>query len=103
MVQVLPPLLETWSWAPAARLPAVSVAVVWLVGVVSGPRGSISPLHAVHRGEVGRLVGAAAVRFEAPGVVLSRFADRVFGAYMMKAKQKMKIEVNRESLQRAVS
>ncbi len=28
---------------------------------------------------------------------------RFFGAYMTKAKQKMKIEVNRESLQKAVS
>ena len=29
--------------------------------------------------------------------------NRFFSAYMLKAKQKMKIEVNRESLQRAVS
>jgi hypothetical protein len=29
--------------------------------------------------------------------------NRFFGAYMVKAKQRMKIEVNRESLQKAVS
>jgi hypothetical protein len=29
--------------------------------------------------------------------------NRFFGAYMMKAKQRMKIEVNRETLQKAVS
>jgi hypothetical protein len=29
--------------------------------------------------------------------------NRFFGAYMAKAKQKMKIEVNREALQRVVS
>jgi hypothetical protein len=28
--------------------------------------------------------------------------NRFFGAYMVKAKQKMKIEVNRETLQRAI-
>ena len=35
--------------------------------------------------------------------LLSDRRNRFFSAYMVKAKQKMKIEVNRESLQRAVS
>jgi len=35
--------------------------------------------------------------------VLTDWRNRFFGAYMVKAKQKMKIEVNRESLQRATS
>ena len=35
--------------------------------------------------------------------VLSDRRNRFFSAYMSKAKQKMKIEVNREALQRAVS
>ena len=35
--------------------------------------------------------------------VLSDRRNRFFAAYMSKAKQKMKIEVNREALQRAVS
>ena len=35
--------------------------------------------------------------------LLSDRRNRFFGAYMVKAKQKMKIEVNRETLQRAVS
>ena len=34
---------------------------------------------------------------------LSDRRNRVFSAYMVKAKQKMKIEVNRETLQRAIS
>jgi peptidyl-prolyl cis-trans isomerase D len=35
--------------------------------------------------------------------ILADRRNRFFGAYMMKAKQKMKIEVNRETLQKAVS
>jgi peptidyl-prolyl cis-trans isomerase D len=35
--------------------------------------------------------------------VLTDWRNRFFGAYLVKAKQKMKIEVNRESLQRATS
>ena len=35
--------------------------------------------------------------------LLSDRRNRFFTAYMVKAKQKMKIEVNREALQRAVS
>ena len=35
--------------------------------------------------------------------LLSDRRNRFFSAYMVKAKQKMKIDVNRESLQRAVS
>ena len=34
---------------------------------------------------------------------LSDQRNRFFSAYMVKAKQKMKIDVNRESLQRAIS
>jgi parvulin-like peptidyl-prolyl isomerase len=34
--------------------------------------------------------------------LLSERRNRFFSAYMVKAKQKMKIDVNRESLQRAV-
>jgi parvulin-like peptidyl-prolyl isomerase len=35
--------------------------------------------------------------------VLADRRNRFFGAYMAKAKQRMKIEVNRETLQKAVS
>ena len=35
--------------------------------------------------------------------VLADRRNRFFGAYMVKAKQRMKIEVNRETLQKAVS
>ena len=35
--------------------------------------------------------------------ILADRRNRFFGAYMVKAKQRMKIEVNRETLQKAVS
>ena len=36
-------------------------------------------------------------------MLLTDRRNRFFSAYMLKAKQKMKIEVNRETLQRAIS
>ena len=50
---------------------------------------------------VDSMIDYAARRFREE--VLSDRRNRFFSAYMSKAKQKMKIEVNREALQRAVS
>jgi hypothetical protein len=55
----------------------------------------------VERQEVSPSTGQRRDRFREE--LLSERRNRFFSAYMVKAKQKMKIEVNQESLQRASS
>jgi parvulin-like peptidyl-prolyl isomerase len=87
--------------APAVIETAFSLPVGAVSGAIQTDNGA-AVIKVLDKKEVTPAEWASAKdRFREEVLVDRR--NRFFGAYMVKAKQKMKIEVNREALRRAVS